>query len=173
MIKAVVIDANAISRNLLTSVLVNGGFDVIGDANISSAGLAAAIKLQPQLVCIDIGATDDEAFARLQTVRDGLPKALLFMVSAKFDANTVQTAVAQGVHGFIVKPFNAGTVLATIRRTVLRLAQQHRKAGAPTTPASPESSPPSATVDAAPDGDTAPQPSSTSAPIPAAADADR
>ena len=127
MIKAVVIDANAISRNLLTSVLVNGGFDVIGDANITSAGLAAAIKLGPQIVCMDIGQADAEGLEKLDTVRQGLPKALLFLVSGKFDAATVQCALERDVHGFIVKPFNAGTVLATIRRAIIKIAKQHSK----------------------------------------------
>lgn len=128
MLKVVVIDANAISRNLLTSVLVNGGFDVVGDANTTSASLAAMIKLQPQLVCVDLGGTDDEAFEKLSMLRGGLPKAVVFLVSAQFDATTVQTAAERGVHGFIVKPFNAVNVLGSIRKAILKLAKQHRAA---------------------------------------------
>jgi len=126
MLKVVVIDANAISRNLLTSVLVNGGFDVIGDSNTSTAGLAAMVKLQPQLVCVDLGGSDEEAFEKLATIRDGLPKAVVFLVSAKFDAATIQTAMERGVHGFIVKPFNAVNVLGSIRKAIVKLAKQHR-----------------------------------------------
>ncbi|HEY0848210.1 MAG TPA: response regulator [Noviherbaspirillum sp.] len=126
MLRVVVIDGNAISRNLLTSVLVNGGFDVIGDANTTSASLAGMIKLQPQIVCVDIGAADDEGFEKLETLRAGLPKALFFLVSGKFDAATVQTASQRGVHGFIVKPFNAVTVLATIRKAIIKIARQHQ-----------------------------------------------
>lgn len=126
MLKVVVIDSNAISRNLLTSVLVNGGLDVLGDSNTSPAGLAAMIKLQPQLVCIDLGGTDDEAFEKLATLRAGLPKSVVFLVSAQFDASTVQTAAERGVHGFIVKPFNAVNVLGSIRKAIIKLAKQHR-----------------------------------------------
>lgn len=126
MLKVVVIDANAISRNLLTSVLVDGGFDVVGDASTSSAGLAAMIKLKPQMVCIDIGQADAEGFERLDTVRAGLPKTLLFMVSGSFDPAAIQGAVERGVHGFIVKPFKSATVLNTIRKTVIKVAYQHR-----------------------------------------------
>lgn len=128
MLKVVVIDANAISRNLLTSVLVNGGYDVIGDANLSSAGLANMVKLNPQLVCIDIGAADADGLEKLATVRAGLPKSLVFLVSGKFDAATIQTALERGVQGFIVKPFNATTVLENIRRAIIKVAQAHRKA---------------------------------------------
>ena len=126
MLKVVVIDGNAISRNLLTSVLVNGGFNVVGDANTSPASLAAMVKLQPQLVCIDLGGADNDAFDKLNTIRTGLPKAIVFLVSSQFDASTVQTAADRGVHGFIVKPFNAVNVLGGIRKAIIKLAQQHR-----------------------------------------------
>lgn len=130
MLKVVVIDNNAVSRNLLTSVLVNGGFDVVGDSNASPAGMAGMIKLKPQIVCIDIGTADEDGLERIDTLRRALPKALLFLVSGQFDPITVQTAIARGVHGFIVKPFKAETVLKTIRNTVIKLARQHRKAAA-------------------------------------------
>ncbi|WP_136417954.1 response regulator [Herbaspirillum sp. ST 5-3] len=126
MLKVVVIDANAISRNLLTSVLVDGGFDVVGDASSTSAGLAAMIKLKPQMICVDIGAVDAEGLERLDTLRAGLPKALVFMVSGNFDPAAVQIALERGVHGFIVKPFKSATVLNTIRKTVIKVAHQHR-----------------------------------------------
>lgn len=127
MLKVVVIDGNAISRNLLTSVLTSGGYNVVGDSNTSSAGLAGMIKLQPQLVCIDIGNADDEGFEKIGVLRAGLPKALVFLVSGNFEAATVQRALEKGVHGFIVKPFNATTVLKSIRNTVVNLAKQHRQ----------------------------------------------
>jgi two-component system, chemotaxis family, chemotaxis protein CheY len=127
VLKVVIIDANAISRNLLGSILTSGGHDVVGDANTTPAGLARMIKLQPQVVCIDIGQAE-EGMALLDTLRDALPKVLLFFVSGKMDAATVQDALAHGVHGFIVKPFNAATVLTSIRNTIVKLARQHQAA---------------------------------------------
>jgi two-component system, chemotaxis family, chemotaxis protein CheY len=128
MLKVAVIDANAISRSLLTSVLEGGGYEVVGASNTSSAGIAGMVKLQPQLVCIDIGSPDEEGFGRLADLHEQLPKALLFLVSGALDANTVQKALALGIHGFIVKPFNGVAVLASIRNAVIKLARQHRNA---------------------------------------------
>jgi two-component system chemotaxis response regulator CheY len=51
---------------------------------------------------------------------------MVFMVSGTLDAPTVQAALARGVQGFIVKPFNADAVLKTIRNTVLAIVRQHR-----------------------------------------------
>jgi two-component system chemotaxis response regulator CheY len=72
---------------------------------------------------IDDTTEDGDLVAQL---RARLPKTLVFMVSGTLDAPTVQQALARGVHGFIVKPFKADTVLRTIRNTVLAIVKQHR-----------------------------------------------
>ena len=48
------------------------------------------------------------------------------MVSGSLDAPAIQAAVAAGVHGFIVKPFKADTVLRTIRNTVIAIVKKQR-----------------------------------------------
>jgi DNA-binding NtrC family response regulator len=128
MLKVVVVDNNAISRDLLSTILINGGHDVIGGSNNSPAGLAKVIKWHPQVVCIDVasGESEGDGMAMLETLRTALPKSLLFLVSGKINEETVQSALLHGVHGFIVKPFNAVTVIATIRNTIIKLARQHR-----------------------------------------------
>lgn len=123
MIKVVVIDGNAISRNLLSTLLVNGGYELAGDGNASPASLAALSKLKPQVVCIDLG---DSGMELLDAVREAMPKALVFLVSAKMDADTVQAAAQRQVSGFIVKPFKGDTVLNTIRNAIIKLARRHR-----------------------------------------------
>jgi DNA-binding NtrC family response regulator len=128
MLSVAVIDSNTVSRNLLTSVLINGGHNIVGGSNTSSAGLASMIKLKPQLVCIDIGEANEAGLQMLDTLRNGLPKALIFLVSSQIDSDTVQLALARGVHGFIVKPFNSITVLANIRNTIIKVAKQHTRA---------------------------------------------
>jgi DNA-binding NtrC family response regulator len=128
MLKVAVIDGNAISRDLLSTILLNGGYEVIGGSNASPAGIAKIVKLAPQLVCIDIGQSDAQGWEALDSLKAGLPKALVFMVSGRFDADTIKTAAARGVLGFIVKPFNADTVLETIRKSVIKLARKHQSA---------------------------------------------
>jgi CheY-like chemotaxis protein len=130
VLKVVIIDGNAISRGLLGTILENGGHQVVGGTNTSAAGLARMAKLHPQVVCVDCSEAE-EGLALLDAVRTELPRTLLFLVSGKIDQATVQEALARGVHGFIVKPFNADTVLKTIRATVLKVARQHRAQAAP------------------------------------------
>jgi len=139
MLRVVILDANAVARNLLTSVLNNGGHEVVGDANLAPASLARVIKLKPQIVCIDIGEANDEGFGIIDRLHQELPKALLFMVSSKLDATILQTAQQHGVQGFIVKPFNSVAVLTSIRNTIIRIAKQQR-APAPAAAVEPDAS---------------------------------
>jgi DNA-binding NarL/FixJ family response regulator len=126
MLKAYILDNQAIARNLLSTVLMNGGHEVIGDGNNSSTNIARMVKLQPQIVCVDIGEPDQNGLALLDSLRSQLPKALIFLVSSKIDAQIIQLAQDRGVAGFIVKPFNAVAVLMSIRNTILRIAKQRR-----------------------------------------------
>jgi len=82
--------------------------------------------LKPQIICVDIGEPDETGLAVIDQLRRDLPKALLFMVSSKIDAPTLQAAQQRGVHGFIVKPFNSVAVLSAIRNAILRIAKQQR-----------------------------------------------
>ena len=127
MLRAYILDNQAVARNLLGSVLTSGGHEVIGDGNHSSTNLAKMVKLQPQIVCVDIGEADKVGLALLDNLRAQLPKALIFLVSAKMDAETIQAAQSRGVVGVIVKPFNAVAVLTSIRNTILRIATQSRQ----------------------------------------------
>src|SRR4051794_32719251 len=103
MLRVAIIDSNAVSRDLLSTLLVNGGHDVVATSNASSAGVARIVKLRPDIVCIDIGHKNEEGAEALATVQAALPKALVFMVSGMFDEHTIKDGAARGVRGFIVK----------------------------------------------------------------------
>jgi two-component system chemotaxis response regulator CheY len=55
------------------------------------------------------------------------------MVSGSIDSTTVLNAVQHGVHGFIVKPFNAVTVLKSIQNARSNMAKLQQKAAASAT----------------------------------------
>jgi two-component system, chemotaxis family, chemotaxis protein CheY len=127
MLKAVIVDSNAISRGLLNTVLTDGGYEVVGQTHTSHLGYLLAQKHRPNLFCIAREQVEDGNDV-VEQLRAGMPKTLVFMVSSTLDAPTVQAAMARGVQGFIVKPFKADAVLRTIRNTVLAIVKQHRGA---------------------------------------------
>lgn len=123
MLKALIVDANAISRGLLNTVLADGGYDVVAQTHTGAQGVALALKHQPQLVCIAREQVEDDSKV-VEQLRAQLPKAIVFMASGTLDAPAIQAALARGVQGFIVKPFKADTVLRTIRNTVIAIVKK-------------------------------------------------
>ena len=126
MLKAVIVDANAISRGLLNTVLTDGSYDVVGQTHTSAQGYALALKYRPHFICIAREQVEDGNDV-VEQLRATMPKTLVFMVSGSLDAPTIQASLARGVHGFIVKPFKADAVLKTIRSTVLAVVRKHQK----------------------------------------------
>jgi two-component system chemotaxis response regulator CheY len=125
MLKAVIVDANAISRGLLNTVLTAGSYEVVGQTHTSAQGYALALKHQPHFICIAREQVEDGNNV-VEELRANLPKTLIFMVSGTIDAPALQAALARGVHGFIVKPFNADTVLKTVRNTIIAVVRKHQ-----------------------------------------------
>lgn len=123
MLKAVLVDASALSRDLLNTVLTGGGYEVAGMTHSASQGFALLQKHRPQLICIALDQIDDP-FGIVEQIREHAPKTLIFMVSGTIDAPTLQAALERGVHGFIVKPFKADAVLKTIRNTVIAMVRK-------------------------------------------------
>ena len=130
MLKAVIVDSNAISRGLLNTVLTEGGYEVVGQAHTGQNALLQAAKFRPQIMCIAREQVEDGSNV-VEQLRARLPKTLIFMVSGTLDAPTIEAALARGVQGFIVKPFKADTVLKTIRNTVIAVVRKQQGGGTP------------------------------------------
>jgi two-component system chemotaxis response regulator CheY len=125
MLRAVIVDGNAISRALLNTVLTEGGYGVVGQTHTSSQGFALVQKFHPHFICIALDQVEDGQ-GIVEQIRASLPKTMIFMVSGAIDAPTLQAALARGVQGFIVKPFKADAVLKTIRNTVLAMIKKQQ-----------------------------------------------
>jgi len=125
MLKAVIVDANAISRGLLNTVLTDGGYNVVGQTHTPAQGYALLQKYEPQIFCVALEQVEDGSNV-VEQIRESHPKTLIFMMSGAMDANIMQAALARGVQGFIVKPFKADAVLKTIRNTVIAMIKKQQ-----------------------------------------------
>ena len=127
MLNAVIVDANAISRGLLNTVLTEGSYNVVGTTHTAPLGYLMVQKFQPHVFCIALEQVEDGNDV-VEQIRANYPKTLVFMMSGALDAPTLQKAMARGVSGFIVKPFNADKVLRTIRATVIAMIKKQQTA---------------------------------------------
>lgn len=113
-----IVDDDAILRELLKGILRAGEYNVVGEAGNGEQGLALAEKLQPDVICLDIHMPKMNGIQCLEALRAGNPARKVVMISGDATLPMVQEALTKGASGFIVKPFNAARVLDTLQRCI-------------------------------------------------------
>ncbi len=118
VVRIMIVDDNELTRTLLRGILRGGDFDVVGVASNGEQGLEMALRLRPDVVCLDVVMPKAGGLEVLEQLRTELPDTVVLMVSGTADRETVQAAISGGAAGYIVKPFNAARVLDAIRQAV-------------------------------------------------------
>jgi two-component system chemotaxis response regulator CheY len=115
-LRAVIVEGNAVSRELLRGILRNHGVEVEGEALGSEHALGLVRRLTPDLACVDIGLADGGGVSLLQAIKSERPQTRIIMVSGASQPDRVRGAMEAGADGFIVKPYSAATLFMTIAR---------------------------------------------------------
>jgi DNA-binding NarL/FixJ family response regulator len=98
-----VIDDDPVFRALARRLLANCGLTVAGEADSVAAGRAAAMKLEPEAVLLDVGLPDGDgvALSRELVALPWSPRVLLTSSSA--DATTDDEVGRSGAIAFVPK----------------------------------------------------------------------
>lgn len=118
--RLLIVDDSDITRTLLRTLLRGEDYDVVGEAGNGEQAVEMALRLKPEIICLDIDMPKMGGLEVLARIRETLPQTAVLMVTAHAERETVQTAIANGAAGYIVKPFNSGRVLAAIAAAVAR-----------------------------------------------------
>jgi len=112
--RVLLIDDNDVMRSLLRGMLRGEDYEVVGEARNGDQGFDMALRLQPDIICLDIEMPVKNGIEVLPALREKLPAARIFMITGHAERTMVQAAIEGGASGYIVKPFNAATVLNTL-----------------------------------------------------------
>lgn len=116
-----IVDDNGTMRALLRGILRSdeaADYVVAGEASDCETALEQALKIRPDVVCLDIMMPKGNGLDVLKKIRSELPQTVVLMVTSSHDAATVKAAVDSGASGYIVKPFNSTTILNVVRQAV-------------------------------------------------------
>ncbi len=119
-LRVLVIDDHQLTRSLLRAVLREAGYTTQREAGDAMAGIKLAEHFAPHLICLDVlmpKMTGLEALARL---KEAAPRAAVLMVTGSSDRETVLACIGAGAHGYIIKPFNADTVLRAVESALVK-----------------------------------------------------
>jgi len=116
------VDDNEMTRALLRGLLAADGYRVLGEASNGEAGLEMALRLKPDIVCLDVQMPKSDGLTVLREIRTASLTTAVVMVTASVESETVQAAIRGGAAGYIIKPFNSGRVLAAMEVALKKLA---------------------------------------------------
>ncbi|BBB59159.1 response regulator [Undibacterium sp. KW1] len=119
--KILLIDDNDVTREVLRVILRSEGYHVVGEATDGGSGLELALKLKPDLILLDIVMPKISGTEILPRIRELLPETRVLMVTANKDQDTITEVVKTGIHGYILKPFNAQKIIDTVEAVVAKI----------------------------------------------------
>jgi two-component system chemotaxis response regulator CheY len=118
-----IVDDNDVSRSMLRHILASEeDYRIVGVAGNGSLALQMAERLSPDIVCLDIVMMNGpDGLDVLAQIKKRWPQMIVLMVTGSKDAQTFKTATEHGADGYIVKPFNPGTLLEAVERAVAKV----------------------------------------------------
>ena len=113
-LRVFIIDDNEMTRDLLRVIIQGDKYDVVGDAGTAESAMLRLRSQRADIICLDVVMPDGDGLTLLQWISERQPAASVLMVTASADRGTVEHAMRNGAKGYIVKPFNPGTVVDTL-----------------------------------------------------------
>jgi two-component system chemotaxis response regulator CheY len=105
-------------RTLVSDILQQAGFDVVGQAETGSQAVEQYKRLRPDLVTMDIVMPDLGGIDAVREITAFDPDAKVLMCSAMGQQALVVEAIQAGAKDFVVKPFQASRVLEAVQRVL-------------------------------------------------------
>lgn len=117
-VKILLVDDNDVTREVLRVILRSENYSVVGEATDGGAALEMALKLFPDIIMLDLVMPKISGTEILPKLREMLPHAAILIVTANKDQDMVSEVVKAGIHGYILKPFNAQRIIDTVAAVV-------------------------------------------------------
>ena len=105
-------------RTMISDILVQAGFDVIGEAESGVQAVEKYRQLKPDLVTMDIVMPDMGGIEAVREICKTDPDARILMCSAMGQQALVIEAIQAGARDFVVKPFQPSRVLEAVQRVL-------------------------------------------------------
>jgi len=113
--RVMVVDDDTLMREVLKALLRDEKFEVVGEARDGQSALALLERSRPDIVCLDVNMPGMSGIDVLKSIRSSYPEIRVVMITGDSTMGTVREAVGFGAMGYIIKPFKAGRVSASLR----------------------------------------------------------
>jgi len=117
--KILICDDSAFMRMMLKKVLIENGHEIVGEAGDGMEAVQLYRQHKPDLVTMDITMPKMNGIQAVGHIHEENPLARIIMVTALGQKAIITDALKAGASDFIVKPFDAEQVLATIQNVLV------------------------------------------------------
>lgn len=112
------VDDAAVMRMMLKKILVENGYEVVGEAENGQRAIDRYKELSPNLVIMDITMPELNGIEATKGIKAVDPNALIIMCSAMGQQSMVIEAIQAGARDFIVKPFQQDRVVEAVKKVI-------------------------------------------------------
>jgi NarL family two-component system response regulator LiaR len=103
-IRILIVDDHAVVREGLRAFLdLQDGFEVVGEAGDGDEAIAAAERLRPDVVLMDLVMPRRDGVAAMRVLRDRVPGARVIVLTSFLDEDKLLPALRAGAAGYLLK----------------------------------------------------------------------
>jgi len=114
-----VIDDSRYMRTLITEVLIEAGYDVVGEAETGEDAIEKVLEHAPDLITLDTVLPDMLGMDVLEILKEEEVDTKVVMVSAVGQEDVVQEGLDSGASAYIVKPFQNNFLLDKVKEALV------------------------------------------------------
>lgn len=121
IVRLVVVEDDAVQRELLVDYLSRQGFAVTGLADGAALRRAMTAEHPPDLVLLDVKLPGEDGFSLARYLRERWPRVGIIMVTVAGDTFDRVAGLETGADDYIPKPFEPRELLARVKSVLRRL----------------------------------------------------
>jgi DNA-binding NarL/FixJ family response regulator len=116
--RVLIVDDHPLTRDALAALLEQQGFEVVGEAADGEEALAAARRLEPDVVLLDLTMPGMDGLAALPRLRDESPASEVVVLTASDAEENLLAAIRAGASGYLLKTEPPEQIAAFLRGVV-------------------------------------------------------
>jgi len=113
--RVLLVDDSTYIRTVLGSIIVEAGFEVVGEAADGEEAIRKYMDLKPDIVLMDVIMEPMDGMAATEAILDKDPAARILMVTVLEAKEILVDLVKIGAKGYITKPFSKEEIAEKIR----------------------------------------------------------
>src|SRR5213082_343447 len=101
--RILLVDDHPLTRSALSALLLQHGFDVVGEAAEGKEAIAKAGALRPDLILLDLSMPGVDGLTALPLLREAAPECEVVVLTASGTEENLLAAIRAGAAGYLLK----------------------------------------------------------------------